>query len=78
MFQIWIALFFVSFEVDKTKNVANTKPRRKFLKKLQSESTSLVKTMKNRTIPKGDNKNVTVKDKDIKDDHSKPDVNYLF
>ena len=90
LFQIWIALFFVFFEVDTKKDVENTKPRGKFWNKLQSESTSLVKTMKDRTIPKGDNTNITVKDLNTKDDDSKlhgidsknaavkSDVNVLF
>ena len=68
-----LTLSFVFFEVDNTKDVANTKPKGRFWKKLQGKTTSLVKTMKDHTVPKDDNKNETVKDLDTKDNHSKSD-----
>ena len=66
-------LSFVFFEVDNTKDVANTKLKGRFWKKLRGKTTSLVKTIKDHTIPKDDYENETVKDLDTKNDHSKLD-----
>ena len=62
--------------IQKTKLFSNTFKKQKRNLFYNNETTSLAKTMKDRTIPKDDNKNETVKDLDTKNNHFKPDGIY--